>query len=399
MSSVSLPTPTMNMMNMSNMILSTPTMNMMNTMNMSNMILSTPTMNMMNTMNMSNMNLSTPTIPRRRRRRRGVPEPGPKWQIARIKWGFFWELHWIGFGFLFVFLAFNSVLALIKHRQIPSLARKLQFQAINGLLILLGVSRALYLWIDPYESGENVTRCPLWLIRPLFGIAFPCLTSAFCLLHMAFLEAVKLQLGSQLLENVCFIFGMIALHFAVVIVSDTTVAFHADRTELLIVCQSFFIVWGALNAAAFMYSGSKIILRDRENQKQLDATASGKTSSRGGKIWSSKVGKVTIANSVLAVACIVLQTYSLFGVYGIYFRVVRPQPWPWWYFQTCFRFVELGMAYLIAYTVLQPAANRRNGIFDLYGCLKQKNRVTQVLAESVSTDNADNTATVTVTEN
>ena len=314
-----------------------------------------------------------------------VPEPGPDWPVAKQEWGIAWEFHWIGFGSIYALLALNSLIAIIRFQKVPSLARKLQFQAINGLLILLGVSRALYLWIEPYESGENLVYCPLWLVRPLFGIAFPCLTSAFCLLHIAFLEAVKLQLQSEKLRSVRFVSGVIALHFVVVIVADTTVAIHANRTELLIICQSFFIVWGVMNAVAFMYSGSRVIIRDKENMRQLKQSPFQGKLSRQRKNWSTKVGKVTIATSVLALTCTAVQTYSLFGVYGIYSKEVNPQPWPWLGFQTSFRLVELGMACTIAYTVLQPAANRRNGIFDLYSCYTRQNAVNAVLNETRGT--------------
>lgn len=104
-------------------------------------------------------------------------------------------------------------------------------------------------------------RCPLWIVRPLFGIAFPCLMSAFCLVHVAFLEVAKIQIGSPKLRRLRFVVTIILVHFAVVIVSDTTTALKADRTELLIVCQSFFIVWGLLNSFCFIYSGSKVIIK------------------------------------------------------------------------------------------------------------------------------------------
>lgn len=134
------------------------------------------------------------------------------------------------------------------------------FYSINLLLIALGTTRSLYLWIDPYESEENIPNCPLWVVRPLFGIAFPCLMSAFCLVHVAFLEVAKIQVGSPKLKNPLFVGCIIFVHFAVVLVSDTTTAIKADRTELLIVCQSFFIVWGLLNSICFMYSGSRVVI-------------------------------------------------------------------------------------------------------------------------------------------
>lgn len=115
------------------------------------------------------------------------------------------------------------------------------------------MSRALCLLIDPYESKMNIANCSVWIARPLFGITFPCLTSSFCLIHLAFLEVAKVQLVPPKIQNFKVVVSIIGLHFLVVIVSDTTVAFEGNLTELLIVCQSFFIVWGFLNPISFMY--------------------------------------------------------------------------------------------------------------------------------------------------
>ena len=188
-----------------------------------------------------------------------APEPGPDWPIAKRQWGLAWELHWIGLGLAYALLACRSLWAIIRSPDVNSFARKRLYQAINWLLVALGTTRSLYLWIDPYESGENIVRCPLWIVRPLFGIAFPCLMSAFCLVHVAFLEVAKIHIGLPKLTRLRFVVSIIFVHFAVVIVSDTTTAIKADRTELLIVCQTFFIVWGLLNSICFIYSGSRVV--------------------------------------------------------------------------------------------------------------------------------------------
>ena len=198
-----------------------------------------------------------------------VPEPGPDWPVAKLQWGLAWKLHWIGLGLAYAFLACRSLWALILSPNTTGFARKHLYNAINWLLLALGITRSLFLWIDPYESGENIVRCPLWIIRPLFGIAFPCLMSAFCLVHIAFLEVAKVQIGPPKLRRLRFVVSIILVHFAVVIVSDTTTALKADRTELLVVCQSFFIVWGLLNSINFIYSGSKVVIKARNIRNKI----------------------------------------------------------------------------------------------------------------------------------
>lgn len=104
------------------------------------------------------------------------PEPGPDWKTAKLEWGVAWEFHCYGLGIAFAFLAINSVAAIALANKRKAFARRIFFDAINSLQVLFGISRALCLLIDPYESKMNIANCPVWITRPLFGIAFPCLT-------------------------------------------------------------------------------------------------------------------------------------------------------------------------------------------------------------------------------
>lgn len=304
--------------------------------------------------------LSSTSVPKT-----AVPEPGPDWKTAKLEWGVAWEFHWYGLPVAFAFLAINSVAAIVLANKKKAFARTVFFDAINSLQVLFGMSRALCLLIDPYEIYEskmNIGNCPVWITRPLCGIAFPCLTSSFCLIHLAFLEVAKVQLVPPKIQNFKVVVSIIGLHFLVVIVSDTTVAFEGNLTELLIVCQSFFIVWGFLNSISFMYSGSKVVSQARKIQRQLLAIQQGENRKEAVRpnnthvcSRTSKVAKITLATSALGMACCSLQVYSLFGVYGMYSKVVNPKPWPWLAFQTSFRLVELAMGCTIAYSVLQSA--------------------------------------------
>lgn len=128
--------------------------------------------------------LSSTSVPKT-----AVPEPGPDWKTAKLEWGVAWEFHWYGLAVAFAFLAINSVAAIVLANKKKAFARTVFFDAINSLQVLFGMSRALCLLIDPYEIYEskmNIGNCPVWITRPLCGIAFPCLTSSFCLIHLAF---------------------------------------------------------------------------------------------------------------------------------------------------------------------------------------------------------------------
>ncbi|RMX41630.1 hypothetical protein pdam_00008878 [Pocillopora damicornis] len=131
-------------------------------------------------------------------------EPLPKWDQAKETWQWVWDLHWAGFGSLFALIALYALWSLInlakrKHRRKPLLA-----MAISSLLFLFGSSRAAFFFINPYESKECFlpTSCPVILTRTLFGIALPCITASFFLVHLAFLQLSKLTLYPEKLQSV-----------------------------------------------------------------------------------------------------------------------------------------------------------------------------------------------------
>lgn len=278
-------------------------------------------------------------------------EPVPDWKEARELWGIAWEFHWIGFGLAFSALAITSSIALVRANKKKRFGRKRYVIAINSLLLILGVTRALYLLIDPYESKQNGIKMPKWFAQFLFNVAFPCLTSSFGLIFLVFLRVAKLQLVSERLKNARYLVGIILFHFAIVLVADIAAAIDYSNVHILfIICQLFFIIWGLLLSATFIYSGLKVIYRAKNVEKQLETQRAANT---------SKVAKVTIGTSCLGVAISVLQLYSLVDVYRFYSDFADPPPWSWWSFQTCSRLLEVAMACTIAYSVMKPSVPKR----------------------------------------
>ena len=186
-------------------------------------------------------------------------EPGSDWSVAMSVWGLAWGMHWIGFGIVFGLLAIHSFFALLLANQKKRFCRKPLFMVINSLLFVLGATRAVYLMLDPYESRQNGVEDPIWLSLLLFGIAYPCLTSSFCLIYLAFLEVTKLKVGPSRLQNAKFLSAVIVLHFFIVFTAETISSIKPELNALLIACQSFFILLGMLLSGSFIYSGCKVI--------------------------------------------------------------------------------------------------------------------------------------------
>ena len=281
-------------------------------------------------------------------------EPVPDWQEAKKLWGIAWGIHWIGLGAAFSVLAVTSIAALVRSNKRRGFGRKPFVIAINSLLLVLGVTRALYLFVDPYESRQNGLKTPRWLAQLLYNIAFPCLTSAFCLIFLIFLGVAKLQLVPKRLQKAGFLIGVISLHFAIVLIAEIIGVINPDLAiPAIIVCQFFFIIWGLLLSASFIYGGLKVIHQSRSLKKHLRTQR---------KTNASKVAKITLITSCLGLACSILQLFSLISVYGFYCDNEQPpSPWMWWGFHTSFRLVEFAMACTLAYCVMQPADRYGSG--------------------------------------
>ena len=80
------------------------------------------------------------------------------------------------------------------------------------------------MFLDPYASEDNGVKLPNWFARLLYGITFPCLTSSFCLIHLAFREVVKIQVGPKKIRSVQFVVSVIITHFALEITVAIAIA-------------------------------------------------------------------------------------------------------------------------------------------------------------------------------
>ena len=97
------------------------------------------------------------------------------------------------------------------------------FFSVNILLAILGTTRALFLFVDPYSSGENgVLNIQVAFKTCLrYSLSFFDFFDVFlfCLIHLAFLEVTKIKLGSKKLQSARFVGSVITSHFAVEIMA------------------------------------------------------------------------------------------------------------------------------------------------------------------------------------
>lgn len=313
------------------------------------------------------------------------PEPLPDWDTALEEWKSLWYVHYIGFGTLFVALAVFSCFCLIRLTfcRKANMSLKNYFVVVCALLLTMTLSRALYLLLDPYESHE-LLHLPVLVPRVLFAIGYPCLTSAFSLLHFAFLEVSKLRLISRRLQNIKFLSSVITIHFLFVLIVYLIVTFFPKLARLLIICQSILISWWLVLCACFIYSGWKVNWEARITKKYLDGKqAAGPRDTEENESLKSeaveqlkrrkkesqedashkgtnKIARISGIVAGLALISVAVELYSLFGVYNLYTLSEEfVKPWPWWGYQTCVRSIEVALCCVLAYVVYPTVRTQR----------------------------------------
>ncbi|KAG8232277.1 hypothetical protein J437_LFUL011764 [Ladona fulva] len=181
---------------------------------------------------------------------------------------------------------------------------------INGFLCLLGSSRAACLFIDPYNLRESMPKA----IRSLlWDVGFPCLTSAFCLIQLAFLQLTQsgqlvpqhrlcqlspsttvyivspwtrakkyvLNLGPEKLRRKSCLSLVITAHFTCLITTDVAATFHDQLAVGKLIVQVLFLLWGSFLSATFLYGGYKVMQLLKHGVPRR-AGSSGASSTGGG---------------------------------------------------------------------------------------------------------------------
>lgn len=326
------------------------------------------------------------------------PEPLPDWDQALMAWKSLWEIHFIGFGLLFLGVALFSCICVvkIKHRS-KGMTLGNYFLAVCLMLMLFSFSRTLFLILDPYES-HTVLNLPVLLIRILFAIGYPCLTSALSLIHFAFLEVNKLRLVSRRLQNIKFLVSVIATHFVVVLVVYLLITLAPKLARLLILCQTILIAWWLVLALCFLYSGWKVNWQSQLTAKFFKATTMKEraastlsTNSLDSRVTAEhnhvhadqseppkgaqKIARISGLVSLLALLYVTAELYSLFSLYNLYdLEQNTVDHWSWWGYQTCNRMLDFLLCLVIAYVIFPSTQiEKQKSSVDSYSVRMNKN--------------------------
>ncbi|KAK2584041.1 hypothetical protein KPH14_006492 [Odynerus spinipes] len=168
-----------------------------------------------------------------------------------LRWVFL--LHTYGFACLFFVLGFYTFFSILNLRSLIS--SRPFMSTINIFLCLLGASRAACLFIDPYNLKEIM---PKIIGSTMWDIGFPCITSAFCLIQLAFLQLTQLKFGPEKIQKESCLSLIITGHFFFVIVSDVALTSHNCYMAKYVV-QTVFLIWSILLYLTFLHAGYKVM--------------------------------------------------------------------------------------------------------------------------------------------
>ncbi|XP_012270845.1 uncharacterized protein LOC105694587 [Orussus abietinus] len=177
----------------------------------------------------------------------------PSWTAVNqdLRWIFL--LHVYGFACLFFVLSFYTFFSILNLRSLISSRPFLS--TINIFLCLLGASRAGCLFIDPYNLKETM---PKVIGSIMWDIGFPCVTSAFCLIQLAFLQLTQLKFGLEKIQKESCLSVVITSHFSFIIASDVVLIFYNHYVEKYVV-QIVFLIWSAVLYTTFLHAGYKVM--------------------------------------------------------------------------------------------------------------------------------------------
>ena len=272
------------------------------------------------------------------------PEPFPEWTEAIKKWGWMWSVHIYGFGGLFAFLTLYAFSSLYRFRKTLFARRKIHLRVMCFTLMAAGFGRSLVLFWDPYTSSESSSAIQNLLVLISWGIASACMTSAFSIMLLIFLETTKTRLGPPKLRSLPLLVSITLSNIVYLTISDLVVWFYPKAKVMIFICHVAFAVWGLAISAGCSVAGFKMW---RNLRSTLQAHTSGDQCSLRDVKKLKRLFIFMTAASIFGVFIFSVSLYISIGEFGVFSRDSYAKSWPWFAMQTTVRTMELLLSFLI----------------------------------------------------
>lgn len=272
------------------------------------------------------------------------PEPFPEWTEAIEKWGWMWAAHIYGFGSLFALLTLYAFSSLYRFRKAIFARQKVHLRVMCFTLMAAGFGRSLVLFWDPYTSSKSTSAIQNLAVLTSWGIATACMTSAFSIMLLIFLETTKTRLGPPKLRNVPVLVSITFSNIVYLTVSDLTVWFYPKAKVMIFICHVTFAIWGLAISGGCFVAGFKM-WRNLRSTLQTH-TSMDQCSLRDVKKLKRLFVFMSTA-SIFGVFIFSVSLYTSIGEFGVFSGKIYAKSWPWFAMQTTMRMMELLLSTLI----------------------------------------------------
>ncbi|XP_075541206.1 uncharacterized protein LOC142575603 [Dermacentor variabilis] len=168
-----------------------------------------------------------------------VQVASPDWAELRQRVQWLWPVHAYGLACLFLGLAVTAFLTALGLR--ARLSARPHLSTLNVFLMVLGLTRCLCLFLDPYGSRQLM---PSVMLAMLWDLAFPCLLSAFSLLQLAFVQLTQAKPSPARVGDETCVSLVVVFHFCLAIASDLFWAMQNSFRVVWLFTQLSFTAWG-----------------------------------------------------------------------------------------------------------------------------------------------------------
>lgn len=310
------------------------------------------------------------------------------WEERTATWYILFDFMVALYGLLFATLASAALIVLCK-RHMTARFKVHTFVAIDISLLTLGVSRVLFLSLDPWGQNDYFTcRGCIIVSRLISALAFPSLTSSYTLVFITLWFSARIQLGPLWIQKLKVLVPLCFVHYVIAVVLEVIGSFTLPSYPVVIIlisCEAIFAVWGILVCISFMIAGvhlldtikrsartSSVVCRDSPHLTRHDLvikkespalryrsrTYSKSKAQEKHRRAVRKIARITYMTaslamlySVLIITNLILICLNLFDECTGYIGDKKPHPEVWLVLQFLVLTVELLLGALLTYSI------------------------------------------------
>ena len=272
----------------------------------------------------------------------------------------------IGLRIPFYLLLALVSMALLVDRGNGARFQTKSFPVVYTCVAVLGVSRALFLLLDPFGiSGWIADRWPYWVIvsRLLAAAGVPALTTCYTLIFLTLWKCRVTDPSQHWYNKWKIVLSIAAFYFSIAFIAEiVTNSAPFPAISVLIICKAFFTLWGITMCVIYMIAGVQLIRTIK--RKVLRSSKVSATDVEKNKIEYNKrlparaIRKIMyvsygtailgILYSIVNAGLLGMKIYTVIVCFGLH---GQSNPTLWLFFEISSKILEITLAFNILYSV------------------------------------------------